>query len=133
MGTIPMELWTEVGLVVVANAIDVNSNMSTEITVNLKGVDFIVLVQQEEVISEVVSNEGVDPTFVASGDVVLESFKQGCGKSWEVTMPNSFGNLIDLGVVMGDFNAIRLHFEAFGGTLVLDDMEELILLFMRQI
>lgn len=34
---------------------------------------------------------------------------------------------------MGDFNAIRLHFEAFGGTLVLDDMEELILLFMRQI
>lgn len=32
--------------------------------------------QQEEVISEVVSNEGVDPTFVASGDVVLESFKQ---------------------------------------------------------
>lgn len=22
---------------------------------------------------------------------------RGCGKSWEVTMPNSFGNLIDLG------------------------------------
>ena len=29
-----------------------------------------------------------------------------------------------LGVVMSDFNAIRLHFEVFGGTLVSGDMEE---------
>lgn len=124
-----MEWWTEAGLAAMASAIgkpltfnlatkeryrlsyervcvelNFNSNMPYEITVNLRGVDFIMpiiyewkprkcnschafghfvgkcprtvesKVQQEEAVCEVVPNKGDEPTSMACGDVELKSF-----------------------------------------------------------
>ncbi|KAA0047412.1 putative non-LTR retroelement reverse transcriptase [Cucumis melo var. makuwa] len=131
LGRIPMELWTEAGLAVVASVVgkpltldlatkerrrlsyarvcvelDVDSHMPAEITVNLRGVDFIVLVNyklkprkcnlcwafghssgkyprsveskvlQEEVVSKIIPGKRDELDSETCGGVVLESFKQ---------------------------------------------------------
>ncbi|TYK28312.1 uncharacterized protein E5676_scaffold600G001370 [Cucumis melo var. makuwa] len=131
LGRIPMELWTEAGLTVVASDVgkpltldlatkercrlsyarvcielDVNSHMPAEITVSLKGVDFIVSVNyewkprkcnlccafehssgkcprsvensvlQEVVVSKIILGKRDELDSETCGEVVLESFKQ---------------------------------------------------------
>ncbi|TYK23423.1 DUF4283 domain-containing protein [Cucumis melo var. makuwa] len=160
LGRIPMELWTEAGLAVVASAVgkpitldlaikerrrlsyaricvelDVDSHMPAKITCP-RSVESKVL--QEEVVSKIIPGKGDGLDSEPCGEVVLESFKQleegeirsspnrhssqvekevgkldeftlvtrkkrelvsvrDRGKSLEVTMPNSFGSLLEVG------------------------------------
>ncbi|TYK26642.1 uncharacterized protein E5676_scaffold313G002880 [Cucumis melo var. makuwa] len=98
LGKIPMELWIEAGLAVVASAVGKpisldlatkehrrlsyarvcvelkgKSNMPAEITVSLRGVEFNV---SEEVVHKIVPGKGDGLDSEPCGEVVLESFKQ---------------------------------------------------------
>ncbi|KAA0037609.1 kinesin-13A-like [Cucumis melo var. makuwa] len=130
LGRIPMKLWREAELAVVASLVgkpitldlatkeqcrlsyahvcvelDVDSCMHAKITVNLRGVDFIVSLEESEIRSstnrpsrQVEKEVGKRDEFTLvtrkKRDLVCVRDR---GKSLEVTMPNSFGSLLKAG------------------------------------